>query len=364
MVSGIPARLLSSAAKRGASIPRSRWFSIRKLHQRRGLLYNPEHGLGQFLPPPALRTAIDWQDGLLDRLNEEVKGTSEENLSVTQTVLNLSGYRERTLAFNYASLALNNSFFLDHLKPPSEESETHEKEMSSELFSAIETHHGSLSQLKSSFSAAAMGMFTNGWVWFVSDQRGITGILPTFGPGTLLVRSRKHMASGERGLIFGDSMRDGLESSPPDAPSESDVLPSDVTPPTSPTPKTQPPGTWPSSPVSGVSTSTLPPTPNPLGPRFIHTSRVLRDVDPSSKSTLFGVANRDTSPGDAATIKTVGQVLFPLFCVPVYEHSWMSAGYGVWGKEEWLKQLWSVIDWEKVSQSYNVARASQANFRG
>jgi len=31
----------------------------------------------------------------------------------------------------------------------------------------------------------------------------------------------------------------------------------------------------------------------------------------------------------------------------------MSAGYGVWGKEEYLKRFWTVLDWMKVSHVYN-----------
>jgi superoxide dismutase, Fe-Mn family len=48
----------------------------------------------------------------------------------------------------------------------------------------------------------------------------------------------------------------------------------------------------------------------------------------------------------------LGEMLCPLFCVSVHEHAWMSAGYGVWGKEEWLKKFWSVLDWDKVSTTY------------
>ena len=43
------------------------------------------------------------------------QGTAQENTTVTQTVLDTATLKERTLAFNYASLALNNSFFLDQL---------------------------------------------------------------------------------------------------------------------------------------------------------------------------------------------------------------------------------------------------------
>lgn len=49
------------------------------------------------------------------RLVPHTPGTENQNKSVTQTVINTATARERTLAFNYASLALNNSFFLDNI---------------------------------------------------------------------------------------------------------------------------------------------------------------------------------------------------------------------------------------------------------
>ena len=39
------------------------------------LPYNVEDGMGDFLPPAALKLiAEDYQQGLLDRLNEQIKG--------------------------------------------------------------------------------------------------------------------------------------------------------------------------------------------------------------------------------------------------------------------------------------------------
>jgi Fe-Mn family superoxide dismutase len=49
----------------------------------------------------------------------------------------------------------------------------------------------------------------------------------------------------------------------------------------------------------------------------------------------------------------LGETLYPLFCISVHEHAWMSAGYGVWGKEEWLKTFWTVVDWGKVSANFH-----------
>jgi Fe-Mn family superoxide dismutase len=52
-------------------------------------------------------------------------------------------------------------------------------------------------------------------------------------------------------------------------------------------------------------------------------------------------------------VLNVGDCLYPLFCLPTYEHAWMSAGFGVWGKEEWIKEFWTVLDWRKVSKTYD-----------
>lgn len=29
---------------------------------------------------------------------------------------------------------------------------------------------------------------------------------------------------------------------------------------------------------------------------------------------------------------------------------WLAGGYGIWGKEEYLKRYWSVVNWAKVSR--------------
>lgn len=47
------------------------------LHRRRELEYPLENGVGDFLTPKGLHTiAVEWQEGLLQRLNDEVKGES------------------------------------------------------------------------------------------------------------------------------------------------------------------------------------------------------------------------------------------------------------------------------------------------
>ncbi|GLB33466.1 putative iron/manganese superoxide dismutases, C-terminal domain [Lyophyllum shimeji] len=363
-------RWTSSNASRCSSAVRrfkSRCGS-RNLHQRIPLPYPIEGGLGDFLPPAALKTvAVDYQEGLLQRLDEEVRGTPEENVGVAQTVLNTAPYRERTLAFNYASLALNNSFFLDQLKPPpAPPRKNHQDEISSHLANTIRAQYGSLVQLKSAFSSAVTGMFTNGWVWFVTDKNGNTGIIPTFGPGTLLIRSRSYMGHS-KSLVLGPDFKQYDQTLPQDPlasfttdPTEDamgDVEPLGPPPPASPTAKNSPPpGVKPSSPASGVSGKKTPSPPENLLPRFLHTSPLARSdfqVNLDNKNALWG-GNPEprTEPRTKTEMMNIGEVLHPLFCISVNEHAWMSAGYGVWGKEEWLKQFWTVLDWEKVSKAY------------
>ena len=50
--------------------------AVRNVHQLRRLPYSIENGLGDFLSPEALRViAVDYQSGLLERLNDEVRGS-------------------------------------------------------------------------------------------------------------------------------------------------------------------------------------------------------------------------------------------------------------------------------------------------
>lgn len=121
--------------QRQHSIPRAWSLSAlphRCLHQQRPLKHLVEKGLGKFLPPEALRTvAVDYQNGLLERVNELVKGsfarvsrrlmlivvvgTEMEGHSIAQTVIDSSTDQTKVLLFNHASQALNNHFFVECL---------------------------------------------------------------------------------------------------------------------------------------------------------------------------------------------------------------------------------------------------------
>ena len=176
---------------------------------------------------------------------------------------------------------------------------------------SINASFGSLEQLKSTFSAAVNGMRSQGYVWLLMDQAGNLAVYPTFGNGTLLVRSTHFLptrAGSPLGqVVVGEGLSHKFGGGKLSAP-----------PPTS------------SSPASGVS-QTLP----PVNPRA--QTRSYSDRPASIYSTDFS---------------SMGETLYPLFCVSVHEHAWLTAGYGIWGKEEWIKKFWTVVDWKLVSTDF------------
>src|ERR1700733_12551779 len=68
-------RLASSLSRSACARPCVRPRIKRNYHQLETLPYPIENGLGDFLPPAALKVvAIDYQAGLLQQLNEELRG--------------------------------------------------------------------------------------------------------------------------------------------------------------------------------------------------------------------------------------------------------------------------------------------------
>lgn len=175
-------------------------------------------------------------------------------------------------------------------------------------------------------------MFSSGWVWLCTDPIGNLAVIPTFGPGTLLVRSREV-----------------------DHPSAWTVTGEDLTPPTpgasAPSSPTHPPA--PTSPTSGASHSFPPIHHQGTSRTFSMSSAVFDAINMTPK------AFHNTTPSDSQMMgqkhnkaKEAGKKLFPLLALSIHEHAWVSAGYGIWGKEEYVKRFWSVVDWSFVSAGY------------
>jgi Fe-Mn family superoxide dismutase len=240
--------------------------------------------------------------------------------------------------------------------------------MNALLLVEIRRQHGGLDQLKSTFSAAALGLTGSGYIWFVTDGYGSTAVLPTFGTGTLLVRSRrlsappigKHKPMVASQPVVGEDVEkwssavfkstksvDAYESiskmfeKKGESSTSSEAGPSSTS-----------PGV--TSPTSGTSIS-VPPL-NPSTPsKSMHNFSIDRILN-GPVNSIYGESSSPSFPSQNAKsdyeISPATDTLHPLFCVSVNEHVWMSAGYGVWGKEEYLKRFWGCLDWKTVSEEY------------
>lgn len=190
---------------------------------------------------------------------------------------------------------------------------------------------GSVARLRSNISAAAMGMISTGYVWFVTDSKGNIGIVATYGAGTLLAGARVQKGN------------------PLDIKFRSDPHPvsSDLSLPLS--------GSSPTSPTTGLSHQ-----PSPMHPsspsRAFHTSAARQNRDVAQPKSLYSVGSQPPTSffrdHRSVDFTTLGEVLFPLFNVSIHEHNWVASGYGVWGKERYLTNFWTCLNWKEVSDAY------------
>lgn len=203
----------------------------------------------------------------------------------------------------------------------------------------IREQFGSLEQLRSTFCAASLGFSGSGWLWLITDERGYLAVFPTFGSGTLLVRGREHMRLiDEEKAIIGEDIERFSHSQLPGGP-----LPS-------------------------LSPHRSAPLAMSSAPSFDYDrGELIVKSSPDTLDTHTTNIYDQNAPGDDAPvgldseqIHGKGETLWPLFCASVYEHAWMSAGYGVWGKEEYMKRFWDAIDWEQASTTYRVASRKAA----
>lgn len=280
---------------------------VRALHQLPPMPAQIADGCEPFLSQRTTHLLwTQWQAGLLQRLNDEVKGTPHATQSVVETVIHTAQDRERILAFNYASLALNTSFFLHGLVPHAQQSEharaypqpsTHLGAVPTlygkTLATAIADQFGSLPQLKLAMSSAAMGMVSSGWLWLVKDEHGRLGVVPTYGAGTVLVQQRRQ--TGPRELVAG--VQDGR-----------------------------------STPDGDAHAPAAAPAPAP--------QQAPGRLDALSRG------------GGAA----MGQYLYPLLCVSMFEHAWLG-DYGFWGKERYMTHFWDCVNWERVERLWGDDKA-------
>ncbi|GAA5875714.1 hypothetical protein JCM5296_005593 [Sporobolomyces johnsonii] len=319
----------TSAASSFASSSSAR----RQLHQRVPLPYNVDQGIPGFLSPNALKTvAVDWQNGVLDRLNQLVKGTEAENLSVLQTLKQTAQDPAKTLAFNYASEALNNSFFLSTLSPnptaPSPSSAFSQKLSQTPSL-------GSFPSLISHFSAHVAGLHpsSGAYIWLVTDPSGNLGVVGTYAGGTVLVNERRQMGYGSYAnkdvKVLGEEIEVAEEAATPSASEEGAAAGAAAT--------DAAPTQW-----ETVSPSATPRSSN------AKSNTLLSSAAPSPSSVYASSLSSHNDPR-----ASIGRALHPLVCVSTHPHCYLE-DYGLWGREEYVKKWWSAVDWRRVEEAFEA----------
>lgn len=314
-----PLRSSSSSSLRRVSAARFVQQSRRReLHSLPSLPANLKEGEGcepLFSSQTVRLLWDDWHAGLLNKLNDEVRGTPWENSSIVETVIGTAQDPAHIQAFNYASLALNNSFFLNGLRSKSlPEGTQHWADSppvkpSRAISGIIERSFESLPAFKLAFSSAAYGMSGSGYVWLVQDANRNLGIVPTFGAGTILVQNRtQRFEESNHSLFEASKLSSSSAKSTTDAPLVSD------------------------SQSNGNAGSRL-------------------ESSPSTSSQMSTFSPSLPNKPDVE----MGENLFPLLCVSVHERDWLP-DYGMWGKEEYLMRFWECVNWDRIHElhtSYN-----------
>ncbi|KAI4130783.1 MAG: hypothetical protein LQ338_001555 [Usnochroma carphineum] len=118
-------------------------------------------GVPDVLSPEGYETAwLQYQQFLVDKLNQLTGQTTEENTPTKDLLLKYARDPSHAALFNYASAAHNNHFFFSTLSPEPIPIPT-------PLLSQINSSFSSLPSLRSHFLSTASSMFGPGYVWLV-----------------------------------------------------------------------------------------------------------------------------------------------------------------------------------------------------
>jgi len=130
------------------------------------------------LAPHISAETIDYHYGkhhqtYLTNLNNQIKGTEFENLSLEEIIRKSSGGM-----FNNAAQIWNHTFYWNCLKPNGG------GEPSGRLADAINKAFGGFAQFKDEFTKTSVGTFGSGWGWLVQRPDGSLALASTSNAGT------------------------------------------------------------------------------------------------------------------------------------------------------------------------------------
>ena len=118
------------------------------------------------LAPVISKTTIEFHYGThekayIDNLNNLIKGTEMEDMSLEEIIKNSSG-----ALFNNASQAWNHIFYFFSFSPDGG------GEPNGNLRQAIDRQYGSFDLFKKQFEDAGVKLFGSGWVWLSCNDNG------------------------------------------------------------------------------------------------------------------------------------------------------------------------------------------------
>lgn len=114
------------------------------------------------------------------KLNELIKGSGNENMSLEEIILSSKGP-----LFNNAAQHWNHSFFWKCLKPGGN------SKPNGKIAELINKKWGDFSKFQDEFSKLAVANFGSGWTWLVQNDDGSVEILNTSNADTPLVHGLK-----------------------------------------------------------------------------------------------------------------------------------------------------------------------------
>lgn len=116
----------------------------------------------------------------VNNLNNLIKGTEFESLSLEETILKSSGG-----IFNNAAQVWNHTFYWNCMTPKSS------KEPTGKLADAIKKKFGSFDEFKKLFTQTSVGTFGSGWGWLVKNAKDELEIISTSNAGTPMKENKK-----------------------------------------------------------------------------------------------------------------------------------------------------------------------------
>jgi Fe-Mn family superoxide dismutase len=137
------------------------------------------------LAPSISKETLEYHYGkhhlaYVNNLNNLIKGTEFENMSLEETILKSTGG-----IFNNAAQVWNHTFYWNCLTPKSPLAP------SGKLAEAINKTFGSFEEFKKLFSQAAISTFGSGWAWLVKKDVDQLEIISTSNAGTPMQHDKK-----------------------------------------------------------------------------------------------------------------------------------------------------------------------------